>query len=37
MEMYGFIARVAYRNPGMAVSGMFSQGVYRPQFAETLR
>jgi len=25
-----FIARVAYRNPGMAASGMFSQGGYRP-------
>src|SRR5271154_3633793 len=28
-----FIARVAYRNPGMAASGMFSQGGYRPRLA----
>jgi len=28
-----FIARVAYPNPGMAGSGMFSQGGYRPQLA----
>ena len=27
------IARVAYRNPGMAGSGVFSQGGYRPQLA----
>jgi hypothetical protein len=26
MEMYAFIARVAYRNPGTAASGMFGQG-----------
>ena len=33
MEMLRIIARVAYRNPGMAASGMFSQGGYRPQLA----
>jgi hypothetical protein len=33
MEMYAFIARVAYRNPGTAASGMLSQGGYRPQLA----
>ncbi len=26
MEMYAFIARVAYRKPGTTASGMFSQG-----------
>jgi hypothetical protein len=30
MEMLRFIASVAYRNPGMAASGMFSQGSARP-------
>jgi hypothetical protein len=38
MEMYAFFARVAYRNPETAASGMFSQGGCRPQLAriETL-
>jgi len=37
MEMLRIIARVAYRNPGMAASGMFSQGGYRPQLADPRR
>jgi hypothetical protein len=33
MEMLRFIASVAYRNPGMAASGMLSQRGNRPKLA----
>jgi hypothetical protein len=37
MDMYAFIARAAYRNPGTAASGMFSQGGYRPHLASCIQ